>query len=129
MNDKQSRSTIKYDLILVGILLLAGAAIFLALFLGKKSGGSVIVYVQNKVIAQYPLDTDRTELIHGLSNGTNLLIIRDGSAYIEEASCPDGLCKGMGKISYDEQSIICLPNKVVIEIVSENKTEVDIIAK
>jgi hypothetical protein len=57
--------------------------------------------------------------INGVNGGTNLLIIQDGEAWVEEASCPDGLCKNMGKISQVGQSVICLPNKVVVEILDK----------
>ena len=47
-------------------------------------------------------------------------MIRDGGARIEEASCPDRLCVGMGVIRRAGQSIICLPNQVVVEIVGSS---------
>jgi hypothetical protein len=52
---------------------------------------------------------------------------------VEEASCPDGLCKSMGRISMSGQSIICLPNKVVIEILDKSRetpsSEIDVIVR
>jgi hypothetical protein len=42
-----------------------------------------------------------------------------------DADCPDKLCEKQGKISKNGQSIICLPNKIVIKINSDTDTDVD----
>ena len=36
--------------------------------------------------------------------------------FLKDTSCPDHLCEKMGRISSSGQSIICLPNRVVVEI-------------
>ena len=70
--------------------------------------------------------TDTFE-ITGVDGGTNLLVIRDGAAWIEEADCPDALCVGMGRVRRVGQSVVCLPHKVVVEIVGEtDDTGVDV---
>ena len=74
-------------------------------------------------IVRFPLDEDRTYEIAGFGEGHNTLIIQGGEAYMSDASCPDHLCMGMGKISHAGQSIICLPNRVVVEIRDEKTVE------
>ena len=44
--------------------------------------------------------------------------IRDGKASITQASCPDLLCVHQGAVSRQGESIICLPNEVVVEIIA-----------
>jgi len=57
------------------------------------------------------------------------VFIEGGEAYLKEADCPDGLCVGMGKISRSGQSIICLPHKVVVDIVGgDEEPAVDVTA-
>ena len=107
----------KADLLLLGGLLLVGLVLVLVVLLTGKTGAYAQVRVDGTVVATYSLDEDRTETIQGVNGGTNLLVIQDGTAEVTEASCPDGLCVGMGKISKNGQSIICLPNKVVVEVV------------
>ena len=51
-----------------------------------------------------------------LNNGTNTLVIEDRAAWMEDALCPDHICVDMGKIRYSGQSIVCLPNRVVVSI-------------
>ena len=89
--------------------------LLLALVLYFATMGSnadkVRVSVNGKATGEYSLNTDRTIEI----NGTNTLVIKDGKAFMFEASCPDKLCIKQGEIDNRGGSIICLPNKVVIE--------------
>ena len=117
----------KADLLLLAAALVFGAVLAAVLLL-RFPGGTVQVRVAGAVTAGYPLDVDASYTITGANGGTNLLVIEDGAARIEEASCPDGVCVHTGRIRRNGQSIVCLPNQVVVEIVSdtENSSGVDI---
>jgi hypothetical protein len=119
------------DLWLLGAILAVGCVLALILLLTGHGGTRVQVRVDGVVIANYSLSQNRRYEIAGADGGTNLLVIENGEAWVEEASCPDGLCQNMGKISRSGQSVICLPNKVVVEICSdaaEASSSVDLIA-
>jgi len=105
----------KNDLILTGIIILAGLVTAALVLLTRPTGSTVSVRVDGKEIASFSLDEDRELYIPG-KGGSNQLVIRGGYAWMSEADCPDGLCVGMGKINRAGQSIICLPHKVVIQI-------------
>ncbi len=109
----------KKDFIIIGAFLLIGLVFLLIVMLTGKKGTTVVVEVNGKKVAEYPLSRDITVTIDGKDGGTNVLVIKDGYAYIESASCPDGLCKNMGKIHNSAQSIICLPNQVVVKITGD----------
>ena len=49
-------------------------------------------------------------------DGHNKVVISDGRVWMEEADCPDKLCMAQGKISQPGQTIICLPNRVMVTI-------------
>ncbi len=119
----------KADLLLLAAALVFGA-VLVAVLLLRSPGGTVQVRVAGAITAGYPLDVDASYTITGVNGGTNLLVIEDGAARIEEASCPDGVCVHTGRIRRNGQSIVCLPNQVVVEIVSdtENSSGVDITA-
>ena len=106
----------KKDWLLLAGLILAGGLILLAVLLFSRPGKTVTVRVGGRTVKTLPLEQDTEYVIEGASGGTNRLIIRNGEAWVEEASCPDKLCIGMGHIRRSGQSIICLPNEVVIEI-------------
>lgn len=106
------------DILLLAFLLAAGVALASLIYIGQEEGTMVEVRVAGEVLHRYPLDRDLDKVIMGRSGGTNHLRIEAGEAWLEDASCPDGLCVHMGKISRVGQSIICLPNQVVIEVTS-----------
>lgn len=120
---KKSRN----DIIFITALLIVTALAALALFLFRAEGDTVIVTVDGEFFGEYALSEDRTVEIIG-ENGRNLLVIQNGEASISEASCPDGICSSHRPISRSGESIICLPNKVVVEVHSQEKEQADIIA-
>ena len=87
----------------------------------SQKGATVVVSVDGKEVASFPLDEDTVYNIGGYHGGENILEVKDGKAHLTDASCPDKLCVNMGYISKSGQSIICLPNKVVIEIKGNTK--------
>ena len=57
----------------------------------------------------------------------NRLVIKDGKASVESATCPDGICASHNPIHRKGESIVCLPNRVVITAHSVDSTQPDII--
>ena len=84
-----------------------------------------MVTVDGQFYGEYALNENQTvEIV--TEKGRNLLVIENGKAYVSEASCPDGICAAHRPISFKGQSIICLPNKVVIEVQTESPNQPDI---
>ena len=119
------KSFSKNDLYLIIAFLAVFALITVFLHLTGKEGTQVQVSVDAKVIATYPLSEDISVVIDGFGGGTTRLEIKGGSAYLTDTSCPDHLCEKMGKINSVGQSIICLPNRVVVEITGDYSSEYD----
>ncbi|HAH18098.1 MAG TPA: hypothetical protein DCL29_03705 [Eubacterium sp.] len=113
----------KIEKVLWIIILGVAVALFLFLKFSANDGEQVIVKVDKKEIARYDLNTDREVIIDGKDGGKNTLVIKDGKAYIKDATCPDKLCEHQGKVHMVGQSLICLPNRVVIEITDDKKDE------
>lgn len=116
MNKFLGKNDIKLIVILLLSTLIVVGALFARKLTEKQDGKQVVVSVDGAEIARFSLDEDRIYEISGFNDGHNTLIIQDGVAYMSDASCPDHLCMGMGKISHAGQSIICLPNRVIVEI-------------
>lgn len=111
----------KNDLILIIFLTLTSVVMLIGISLFSKKGATVVVSVDGKEVASFPLDEDTVYNIGGYHGGENILEVKDGKAHLTDASCPDKLCVSMGYINKSGQSIICLPNKVVIEIKGNTK--------
>ena len=107
------------------VILIAGAAFGIHEFAGGTGADVVTVKVDGKVTATYPLDKDRKIEING---GTNVLTIKNGEAKMIDADCPDQLCVHQKAVSKNHESIICLPNKVVVEVNGSKESEFDAVA-
>ena len=118
---------IKNDVIFISAILLLAVLGALALFIFRSEGDFVTVTVNGQLYGEYSLSENRrVEINQGESY--NILVIEDGYASVETASCPDGICSSHRPVKHGGESIICLPNKVVIEVHSATDNAPDIIA-
>lgn len=110
----------KQDMFLILFFLIIAAAGLLWLYAGRERGDTVQVTVDGTVIGEYPLERDDTIRIEGIG-GNNTLKIRDDQADMTDADCPDKICVNHATISDVGESIVCLPHRVVVEIVSSDE--------
>ncbi|MCC8050638.1 MAG: NusG domain II-containing protein [Clostridiales bacterium] len=103
-------------LLIVGVLC---AALLVCRSFFQSEGAAVFVQVDGDIYGTYPLNQDQTIFI----NDTNVLVIADGKACMSEADCPDGLCIRQGSISLSGTMIVCLPNRVVVQVVDEDSED------
>ena len=97
----------------------------------EKDNLQVEVSIDGKLIETYPLGSDSKYNIRKIIDVGNTLVIENGEVYILEADCADELCVKQGKIKRANESIICLPHKLVIKITSseagDNNSDLDVI--
>ena len=115
------------DAILFGVLIALCILSFLAMLAFRTEGAFVVVRINSEEYARYPLDEDITVKIG--EEDYNVLVIKDGYAYVGDANCPDRICVNTGRIRYDGQSVICLPHKLVVEIEGGEATDIDVVVK
>lgn len=117
---------VKNDIKLIAILLLLIAVAAIALFLFRTEGNTVTILLDGEVWGEYPLDVDRTVEVR-VGEALNVVVIENGEVRVSEASCPDGICAAHRPVHFNGQSIICLPNHVVVEIRTNEQNQPDII--
>ena len=135
------------DIILVSVLLVIGISVLLITTLNKDKNVTevpktdeegnvitdengdvvtvnpnvVVISVDGKKVAEYPMSVDGVYQISGYKGGTNTLVIKNGEAYISEATCPGYQdCVEEGKKKTPGEVITCLPNRVIVEIVGDS---------
>lgn len=126
----------KKDIILgIGIITVALLMLLFMQINRGEEGDRIQVTLDGKVYGTYSLEKDQ---VIEIEEGSlyNKIRVEDGKAYMEEANCPDGYCEEQGKISRHTQTIVCLPHKLVVEVLEsdnskkENEDEIpDTIAK
>ena len=108
-------------ILLASLLLICTLSSFISC--GKKTVGNIArVTVDGEVVGEYPLSLNASYTLNG---GTNVLTIENGVAYMSYSSCQGHDCENWGKVQYVNQSIICLPNKIIISIIATEEGSAD----
>lgn len=110
----------KKDGVLIGGILLLALLCWLVpkgqRFFDKNRQTEVKITVGGEVYGTYSLEDDRIIEIQD----TNICEIKDKTVKMTEASCPDHVCIRQGIIDERGETIVCLPNKVVVEIAAKD---------
>lgn len=115
----------KNDVIFISILAVFCLAVCVAVYKGGGvEGSNILITVDGKEYGTYSLLEEQNIVIEQ-GNEKNVIVIEGGKAYMLDASCPDQLCVDQNEISFDKESIICLPNKIVLTVISDVESEVD----
>mgnify|MGYP003296908627 CR=1 FL=1 len=115
----------KTDIILAVIAVIAAAGIWLFYSAGADSGLTAVVTVDGEVRAEMPL-TENDDVTIETEWGYNIVHTEDGQAFVTEADCRDQICVEHKKIEKTGETIVCLPHKMVVEIVG-GEEEVDMV--
>lgn len=112
---------IRNDIILIGVIVVLAVASFLCFKLFQRNGNNVLVSINGETVERYSLSKDiKKQIFSEDKNGyENVLVIKDGKAYILSANCADKICVHHRPISKTGESIVCLPHKLVISIEEE----------
>ena len=110
----------KNDGILI-VLVAAVAGFFLVFQFLKPVQGTmeVEISIDGELYGRYNLEEEQKIEIHD----TNLVEISEGTAKMTWAECPDQICVHHKEISRTGESIICLPNKIVVSIIGGDATD------
>lgn len=118
----------KADIALFFIILIFGLAISWLSLNSNTDGDKVVVSVANKVYGIYDINEDQTIKVSQEGHQNNITI-KDGVVSMTYSDCKNQVCVETNSISQTKDSIVCLPNKVMVEIVSENQGgDIDVIS-
>lgn len=119
----------KLDFVIIGTLIfitLASSAAALISTSKKFDNLYVNIEVNGKPYKKVPLNNYNDKIKVQSSLGTNLIEIENGKVHFDEADCPDKICIKDGFIGKPGQILVCLPNKVVVQIIGEgNRNNAD----
>ncbi|MEZ3421572.1 MAG: NusG domain II-containing protein [Eubacterium sp.] len=119
----------KWDIVLIAAAVLLAAVLFLCISFFSKNGAYINVKVNGFTVAELPLDADMVYEIETDNRITNILEISDGRVSMISADCPDEICVHHKSISKNNETIVCLPNQVLITVHAEQENEVDGVAE
>lgn len=115
------------DFVILGILLVL-SFVPLGVFTYQESQKSSVtlraeISVDGKEIKRLNLDKDTTYKYQASDGDYNVIVVKDHKIRITEANCNDQICVRRGWIEKSGESIVCLPHKLVVSIVSSDGSE------
>ncbi len=112
----------KYDMIIILFMLLISFLSYI-IYQSHSSINSpkAEIYYYSELVETVALDqgVDRIFSVKGKENVV-FHLFEDGSICFEKSNCPDKLCIKTGKISKPGQFAACLPNRLLLKIISTN---------
>ena len=101
----------KGDIVIIVSVAVAFVASIVLLVGLSGQCSTVTVKQNNEIVYSQKLSYDANVTLE-----TNTVVIKDGIVYMSDATCKNQVCVNSGKISKKGESIVCLPNRVIVEI-------------
>ncbi len=104
------------DIVIISALLALAAVLFvLSVTESARPAARVVITADGEVCAELPLDRDNVYAVTS-AEGENTVSISGGRVSVEYASCRNQHCVKHRAISRTGEVIVCLPNRVTVEI-------------
>lgn len=119
----------KLDIIIIIVLLVVSfiPEVFYGYKFRKEYNSTYAnITINGKLYKRIPLSSHRgeEEFIISTEKGENKVMVKDDSIAIIESDCLDQICVQVGFIKKPGQNIVCLPNRVMIEVYGENDDDI-----
>lgn len=128
-DDKDLYQTTRFDWIFIALILFFSIVSFFWFnynrFQPSSQSSTVLVYQKDRLLEQSGLEKDKVITI---LNGRMQIEIRGSRVRVLNSDCPHHICKNMGWIKYNGETIVCVPNKVLVEIKSKGPMVIDAVA-
>ena len=93
-----------------------------------REGRRVVIEADGGVVGNFSLEKEQVIPVDG-KLGTTRVEIADGQVRVLDSPCPYKLCVKSGPISRSGETLICLPNRVVIRIGGGDGPSVDAVSR
>ena len=120
----------KHD-IFVGSFLLVFLVVLIISLTTMKNSNDTQVYVKydGQIVHTMDLNEDEVFIMHQDEyknlQGDFEVTVKDGKVSITKNTCPQDFCKHLGAIDSKGYSLICSPNRVVVEIGEKIQSDCD----
>ena len=100
----------------------------LSIILIRNIGGrTAVIYKDGREIAR--VDLSRVTESYTIPLDGNVILVEPGSIRMQSADCPDQICVDHALIHYNNETIVCLPHKLVVEVQGGESSGVDAVIK
>lgn len=120
LNRQLDRLTLLDVLLVAALVALPGWALVKS-WRAARAQPVAYVYQNNRLLGAYQLDHDQDIIIGDRVRPDMKVEIRDAAIRVAQSDCPKGVCRQAGWVRTLGRSIVCVPNRVLIELKGEPK--------
>ncbi|MGN0696253.1 MAG: NusG domain II-containing protein [Oscillospiraceae bacterium] len=113
-----------WDIVAAAAVIVAAAAAYFFMQSDVNGPKTAVVSADGQTVAEISLDRDGVYPIEGTDME---LTVKDGGICVSHSDCPDKICEKTGYIKSGSQSIVCLPNRVSVRIISDETDDIDVV--
>ena len=110
-----ARLTVLDVLLVAALLALPGWALVRS-WRASREQPVAYIYQNNRLLGEYQLDREQVILIGDQVRPDMKIEIKGGAIRVAESDCPKGVCKQAGWVRTPGRSIMCVPNRVLIQL-------------
>jgi hypothetical protein len=112
------------DYILISCVIVFIISSFVFIHIVDSSEKVAIIIVNNIEMYRISPFEDRNIIVNGTIDKSHIQV-KNAQISIIEAPCRHKICIKMGKISKAGETLICVPNRIVIQILGNNSNSLD----
>ncbi|PLX41583.1 MAG: hypothetical protein C0608_05230 [Deltaproteobacteria bacterium] len=112
-------------ILVMGLILLS---LLIPIFKGDVQPDRLIIF-EGRQVREVAFESGATIEAHGPLGVTRFEVDEEGMVSVSTAPCPNRLCVSMGPISDSGEMIICVPNRVALEVVGKKGGGVDAVSR
>ncbi|MEG1457752.1 MAG: NusG domain II-containing protein [Acetivibrio sp.] len=113
--------------IMMGILIIAAGVYFSYNQYVKQKPAKAEIYYKSQLIKTVFLNTGKEEIFTlPQAEQVTFHLYKEGAIAFESSNCPDKVCVKSGKLRWVGQSAACLPNKIILKIVPQERGKEDV---
>jgi hypothetical protein len=109
------------DVLLIGALLALPGWALVRSWRASREQPVAYIYQNNRLLGAYQLDRNQTILVGDKASPDMKIEIRNGAIRVAESDCPKGICKQAGWVRTPGRTIMCVPNRVLIQLKGQSK--------
>jgi len=109
------------DVLLIAVLIALPGWALVKSWRAAREQPVAYIYHNNRLLGAYQVDRDQVVFIGDQSRPDMRIEIKGGAIRVAESNCPKGVCKQVGWVRTPGRSIVCVPNRVLIELKGEPK--------
>ena len=117
MTEREKLRFRRGDLLAIGLVLVLAVAVFSCFLPGRSEPAAYAeIYLDGQLVKTVSLGEDQSFSIE--DQYVNFITVKDGAIAFSSSNCPGQDCVHSGSIHHTGRSLVCLPNRVEIRVVS-----------